>query len=89
MRLALGEGTKNEMSKMVKKEKLSDLIIELSEAVVILKEKQKENDEAREKFLDGGGTSWGYFGAPYYDAISEAEDKVNSIKEKIDNYQNE
>lgn len=66
------------------KERLSDLIEELLLAQTALIEANKENEEAREKYLDGGGMSWGYHGASYYDRVSEAEAKVREVKTKID-----
>lgn len=67
-------------------EKLSDLIEELTEAKMALSEKERENDIAREKYLDGGGYSWGYYGQSYYDAVSEARSRVEEVKEKIDRF---
>lgn len=66
--------------------KLSELILELVEAKIELENAEEDNRVAREKFLDNGGYSWGYYGQSYYDRISECRSKVEELSDKIDNY---
>jgi hypothetical protein len=69
----------------LEKQNLSDLIEELVEAKEVYLSRKKEEESAREKYLEGGGYSWGYYGSEYFDRTAEAKSKVDEIKGKIAN----
>ena len=63
---------------------ISELILELVGASIKVGQRKAEQEEAREKFLEKGGVSWGYYGAEHFDRTAEAEDKVKRISEVLE-----
>ncbi len=66
--------------------KLSDLLEQLIQASKVLGQAEETEERAKQDYIGGGGYSWGYYGQRYWDDIYEARSKVETIKEKIDNF---
>lgn len=66
--------------------KLSELIIELTQAQARLIEAETENDEARQSYINNGGMSWGYAGQSYYNKIHQVKAKIDDIAKEIDEF---
>jgi hypothetical protein len=55
----------------------------LVEAFGNLATTQAEEREARDRYIDGGGYSWGYHGQAYFEAIDKAAEELST---RLDEY---
>lgn len=46
-------------------------------------EAKREHDEARDKYLEGGGYSWGYFGCAYVEAVEKKALQIQDYFAKV------